>query len=301
VRRVAVLVVALGACVLPLGRGGDSNSAQAAVKRALARTVDARSSRFTISLSAPEFLAQPFPASQVDGVMDYTRQRGRITYGPYTDVIFDGETTYMRWPMPWRTDKAWLRYDTDRQEEDPLDLQERAMSHPIGLLRFLTGASSDVREVGNDDVRGTSTRHYEGTLDLQKVVDQAPPEKRADLQDMLDFMHEYEPTTVPFGLWVDAEGVAHRLRIDSTDGASLLIEYYDFGVPVEITPPPANEIMSQEDFWKEIEQHAGDSTCGENEAGSGGSITGPSSDTSGSASDDSGTSLYEVCTTIGGG
>lgn len=263
-KRAAVVAILFGIVVLAIGRDGHGTSAQAAVKQALARTVDADSSRFTISWITPVLPVQ-FPYdNSVHGVMDYVHHRGRISYGFGNEMLLDGDVTYEKWPMPWRHDSPWMRFETDSQETDPLDLYDRAISNPMGLLSFLTGASDDVRTVGSDDVLGTTTRHYEGILDLQKVVDRAPPAKRAELQEWLDFMREYEPTTVPFGLWVDSDGIARRLRIDASEGAgSVVIEYYDFGVPVEITPPPASEIMSMEEFFAEMQQHAQDSDCDE--------------------------------------
>ncbi len=265
----AALAIAIGVVVILIGRGGDAASAQAAVKQALARTVDAGSSRFTISWTMPALPVQ-FPYDyRVRGVMDYVHHRGRITYGPDNEMILDGDVTYMKWPMPWRIDSSWMRFETSSQETDPLDLYERAITNPMGLLSFLTGASNDARSVGSEEIRGASTRHYEGTLDLQKVVDQAPAPNRAELQEWLDFMREEQPTTVPFGLWVDSDGIARRLRIDGSEGAgSVVIEYYDFGSPVEITPPPAGEILSTEEFFKEMEQHATDSNCSEDEPSS---------------------------------
>ena len=129
-------------------------------------------------------------------------------------------------------------------ETDTLDLQGRAMFHAGDLFDFLRGASDGVRDAGRDDVRGIPTTHYEGTLDLRKVVEQAPPEKRELLRAWLELIASDGPPTVPFGLWVDDDGVARRLRIDQEDGVTTTIEYYDFGVPVEITPPPADAIIS---------------------------------------------------------
>jgi hypothetical protein len=261
VKRAAVLLVPLVLVAVLLGRNGATTSAQAAVKQALIRTVDARSSRFTLSWSSPLLPADLGFDSKFEGVMDYARHRGRISYWKDNELIFDGDVVYMKWPMPWRKDSPWLRYDASAEESDPLDLQERALRNPIGLLSFLSGASDGVREVGREEIRGTQTIHYEGTLDLQKVVDQSPPANRAELQDLLDFLREDEPTTVPFGLWVDREGVAHRLRMDETEGASVLVDYYDFGIPVEITPPAPSEVMSFEEFTKEIDAHSTDSDC----------------------------------------
>ena len=261
-RVAAALAVAAGLTGLLLGaRDGGQASAQAAVKRAAAKTVDAGSSRFRMTWQVPQ-LPQEFDLPTIEGTMDYVHHRGRIVYSRDNEMLFDGNVTYMKWPMPWRERAAWLRQDGYSDESDPLNLQDRATHNPIGLLGFLAGASNDVRVVGTEPVRGTSTTHYEGTLDLQKVVDQEPPDKRAELQNALDFIAEDEATTVPFGLWADGEGVAHRLRVDEQGAASVTIEYYDFGVPVEITPPPASEILSADEFFKEMEQHANDGCDG---------------------------------------
>jgi hypothetical protein len=194
----AALVLALsagfGALLLAGGHAGSKSSPQAAVKRVAGNTIDVGSSRFTISMEAPRLPEHVAPAD-VEGVMDYVHHRGRIVYSSDTEMLFDGKVTYLKWPMPWRHDALWLRYEDEVSDVDPLDLRDRATRNPIGLLAFLTGASNDVREVGQDDVRGTRTTHYEGTLDLQTVVNQAPADQRAELQEALSFIAEDEPTT----------------------------------------------------------------------------------------------------------
>jgi hypothetical protein len=264
-KRAAVFAIPLALVAVLVGRDGGTITAQAAVRHALARTVDARSSRFTLTWSNADFPAPPAFDTKIEGVMDYARRRGRISYFAESEVIFDGDVMYMKWSLPWRKESRWLRWDTGEEQPDPLDLQERALRNPIGLLEFLTGAGRDVRQVGSEEVRGTRSVHYEGTLDFQKVIDQAPAERRAELQVLLDLMYENEPTTVPFGLWVDRDGIARRLRMDQGDGSSVLIEYYDFGIPVEITPPAPSEIVSMEDYVQEISEHTKDSDCGESE------------------------------------
>jgi hypothetical protein len=259
VRRAAVLALGVGLLVAIAMHETGAPSAQAAVKRALARTIDAGSSRFTITWKVAD-LPHVLPEYKIEGIMDYVRHRGRVVYWGHSELLLDGDLVYMKWPVGSRGKRRWLRYEGDTADPYPFNLQERAMSKPMGLLKFLAGASSDVREVGTQDVRGVPTRHLEGTLDLQTVVDQAPAEEREELQFTLDFISEHQSTMVPFGLWVDSEGVAHRLRIDQGRGASVLIEYYDFGTPVVITPPPPDEIMSADEFFEEIRQQA-DSDC----------------------------------------
>jgi hypothetical protein len=271
VRRIAVLVAGIGFAIALTNGGSDSSPAQAAVRHAFVRTVDAGSSRFTLSLAIPPGEA-PFAVDyKIDGLMDYVRHRGQISFGSNSELLIDGDMMYIQTALPWRHDAVWVSSNTSGQESDPFDLQERAMNNPLSLLRFLTGVASDLRNAGSEQVRDAETTHYEGTLNLQNVVENAPPQERADLRDTLDFIGQFEPTSVPFGLWVDGDGVARRLRIDQKDGGSTVIEYYDFGLPVSITPPPPKATITFEELFKEVEAHQTDSNCEGDQSSSDGS------------------------------
>ncbi|MDQ5821009.1 MAG: LppX_LprAFG lipoprotein [Actinomycetota bacterium] len=262
-KRAALCAVLFLAAAIALAvRDGGEASARAAAAGAAARTLGTGTSRFTVSVE----MAQPRPDSVPDlvgeGVMDYLHHRGRISYGHYSEQIFDGNSTYTTWPVPWHRPVRWLRVDSDSSDTEPFDLRERAMRNPTGLIEFLTAASDDVRDAGSDEVRGTPTTRIEGTIDLQKVVDQSPAHQRAELQDWLNFLGEDAPTTVPFRLWIDDAGVARRLRIDSEGVATATIEYYDFGVPVKVVTPPASSVITVQELMTELEAHVGDSSCG---------------------------------------
>jgi hypothetical protein len=312
VRRAAVLATAIGLAIALTGGGADSSSAQAAVRDAFVRTVDTGSSRFTLSLAIPESEAAPRGDYKIDGLMDYVRHRGRISFGSNSELLIDGNMTYMQTTLPWRHDTVWVGSDTSGQESDPFDLQERAMNNPLSLLKFLTEVGSDLRNVGTEQVRGAETTHYEGTLNLQDVVENAPPQERANLKDTLDFIGQFEPTSVPFGLWVDRDGVARRLRIDQKGGSSIVIEYYEFGAPVSITRPPMDTMITFEELFKEVENHQTDSNCKDGESNTVGSSYNdqmilPENTETGSVGANAGelvpssSAVYSVCSTIGGG
>ena len=309
-RRIAVLVAAIAFAIALTNGANDSSPAQAAVRHAFVRTVDAGSSRFTLSLAISPGEA-PFAVDyKIDGLMDYVHHRGQISFGSNSELLIDGDMMYMQTALPWRHDAVWVSSDTSGQESDPFDLQERALNNPLSLLKFLTGVASEVRNAGSEQVRGAETTHYEGTLNLQNVVENAPPQERADLKETLDFIGQFEPTMVPFGLWVDGDGVARRLRIDQKDGGSIVIEYYDFGLPVSITPPPPDAIITFEQLFKEVEAHQIDSNCDGDHSSSDGSsyndqLTLP--ETPGTSPAEapifvpSGSATYSICSTIGGG
>src|SRR5215218_716300 len=261
----AALVAGVAGVVAVRDGGG---SAQAAVGNAAARTLGTGSSRFAMTWSAADASGGD-AGMAAEGLIDYAHQRGRVTYPGGSEFLFDGDVGYVKWPMPWRHKTRWLRFEDVTDDLQAFDVADRAMRNPLSLLEFLTGASNDTHAVGVEEERGTPTTHYEGTLDLEKVVENAPPAQRADLREWLEVIAEAGDTMLPFGLWVDRDGVAHRLRIEQELGGVLSIEYYDFGVPVEIAPPPADEIASEEEVLQEFLRQPIDASCDPDAAGSG--------------------------------
>jgi hypothetical protein len=264
-RRVALfaaVLAAVGAAVAYGLAGGGPPSASAAVARAAGRLLDSGSSRVTITYGSD--LPGPFAR----GIVDYRAHRGELEYGPLGKTIFDRDSTLFYDPAMTRSlpgAKPWVRFPTG--ESDPLDPQERALSDPAKLLPFLRETSGDVRAVGQDVLDGVETTHYEGTLDLQKIVDQATGDDRAELQDTLDFLKRIkEPTTIPYGLWVDGSGLARRLRYvegSNQPATATTIDFSDFGVAVVLDLPPADQVMSADDFFALAEKHWKDGGSGD--------------------------------------
>lgn len=303
----AVAVFAAGVFLVALsGHGSGDGAAQAAVKRAAITAADAESSRFIVTWTAPDSLDFPRVEMTEHGLMDYAHHRGLVSSWTGQQVLYDGDVAYMKWPVPWREKSPWVSVGEGLGGDDLLDLQERAMRNPIGLLEFLSGASKDTREARAELVRGTPTTHYEGKLDLQMVVDGAPAGRREELQFLVDVLAKEESTKIPFGVWVDGGGVTHRLRIDGP-GTSVTIDYFDFGAPVEIAAPPADETISFDAFIQEIQQHTDDEGCGQrevvedhasSESGGKADTTSETSDLGGTEDDgatDSGTPTVRIC------
>jgi hypothetical protein len=181
-------------------------------------------------------------------------------------MILDGPVTYHE-AGTWLSGAQgkWIRYDPG--ESDPFELQERVLLDPAQLLAFLRQASGDVNEVGRDTVRGVPTTHLEGTLDLRKLVEQTGRAERAKVQDALDSMSEDGPTVFRYGIWVDDENVARRLRIHGDPATDATIDFYDFGVPATIDVPSSAELISRDELFAAMEKvaQANESDCNESE------------------------------------
>lgn len=264
-KRGLALVVLIGgaAATTALLTNGHPASAQAAVRRAAGRTLDAGSSRFTITRSFTGVVPASMPKWEERGIMDYRRHRGSVRDSLFGwEEIYDGDTVYdnLGSMMSWiPKDKPWFRAT---QSDDPFDPEDKALRDPTRLLHFLRLTSTDVRTVGAEEIGGVQTTHYEGTLDLQKVVDQASADQRPLLQDDLDIMKRDTGTTISYGLWVDASDITRRLRIDDAGGnGSETIDFFDYGVAVDVQPPPDSAVLSDDEFTTLMEQHTNDSSC----------------------------------------
>ena len=118
---------------------------------------------------------------------------------------------------------------------------------PTSSLDQLAGASSDVEEVGTEDVRGEETTRYRGTLDMEKALASATGPQKAALEKSLASLKE---TKVPFDAWIDGEGRMRKLtqsltveQMGQTGTAEVTLEFYDFGTQVDVAAPPAAEVQ----------------------------------------------------------
>jgi hypothetical protein len=191
-------------------------------------------------------------------------------------MIFDGITFYMRSPafapiLP--SGKKWLKFDLASAGKsagiDLSSLTQGANQDPTQTLQYLKAAGGNVKRVGTETVRGTSTTHYTATVDFEKVPDTAPADERAAMRRSIQQIIKLSGTkTVPIDVWVGDDGIARR--IVSSYGSNVggehatvkqRIEMYDFGTKIDVKIPPDDETV---DFSQlgDLLQGAGSGTFG---------------------------------------
>ena len=114
-------------------------------------------------------------------------------------------------------------------------------ANPGGSLDALRGAG-DVQTVGTETVRGVETTHYRATIDPQKAIDQAPERLRAQVRKGL----EGNGASIPVDVWIDGDGQDRKISMEMTSTkagtVAMTMEYYDFGVAVNVNAPPADDV-----------------------------------------------------------
>ena len=172
-----------------------------------------------------------------------------------------GETVYMKMPDEFAAQtsgsKPWVRVDLDTlygQQYGGAPVQGGAAQDPTRQLEYLRGVSDSVEKIGEEQVRSVPTTRYRAILNLNRE-DAGMKEADQELAKRLG------TSKLPVEVWVDEENRVRRYALDMSvpmpenvapQGASqgddelrtrMVIEYYDFGVPVDVQAPPRDQTM----------------------------------------------------------
>jgi hypothetical protein len=253
----------------------------ARVQGAAAKVTEARSARISMTMTTT-FAGEQVAASTMttQGVYDYAAHKGQLdttikTAGvPFRmtqRMLVIGSTTYLNLPdmpqgqeepppgvppIPEEHHKPWMKLELPKEfvGHNPFSpgfgpVPDDSGGDPTQVLSYLKSATSKVERVGSEQVRGTPTTRYAATFDAAKLTAQAPEE----FQSFADEMGLSFPK--PVDVWIDEQGrlrkihYAMTMKVPKEMGApastmtnELTMELYDFGVPVDVRPPPADQV-----------------------------------------------------------
>lgn len=278
-RNLRPIAVGLVALFLGAACGEPGSSAAPNGVALIAASADATTAAGTARMSMQMTMSMPQGASMpeggeltmnAEGAYDFANRLGEMSMtmelpeeaGPMAgtqniEMVFEDLVIYMKYPFMSQMapgTKPWIKMDLQKLgEESGMDfgsMMQSGSSDPSQMLEWLRGVSGDVQVVGEEDVRGVTAIHYAGTIDFNKVADQAPAELRDQLKASIDMMRKALGTsTVPFDVWIDEQGRAVRMQQSfefkqgATQGASMsmTVDIFDFGTEVDIQIPPPSQ------------------------------------------------------------
>ena len=218
--------------------------------------------------------------------MDLSGEKARMTMGMGPLGSFElrmlEDTMYLKMPQEAQSGmqrmKPWIKTDLDSFYEQQYgasfsEMQANNPTDPTQQLEALKDVGS-VEKVGREKIRGAATTHYRAVMDFEKMAEQSGPEAEKAYEDMIEQMGTSE---VPTDVWIDDQGRARKFEMDMTTtvpvpadptadpaagGATtqqeirmvMVQEMYDFGVPVEVSPPPDEKTMSMQQFEQQMQQ-----------------------------------------------
>lgn len=239
-----VLVAALvGGC-----GGGDSTDKLATiVTGAPGKTLAEGTSRVSIDVAVTGSSTASYTA---DGEFDFKGERGRLNLDLSKlgikgagdgEVRFNGDFAFLE----LKADE-WLKVNLAQAGASS------GVKSPTAQLYYLQGVSGPVRKVGTEAVRGEATTRYAVPIDLDRTARQVPAKLRAVIRQTIRRLGTSDLATEA---WIDGGGRLRRLRyvidlstLSTGTGATasgkqtLTYEFFEFGVPVEVSEPPAAEV-----------------------------------------------------------
>lgn len=241
---VAILAPSNGKVIDPIAQAADTTAAAGSAEFGISGSISAA--------------GQQIPLSG-NGALDMRNQHMRMSmsfpipgFGSLKmDELFDGNAFYIHLPESLASrlpgGKAWMKLDLDALGKsagvDLKQLMQSNQSNPADMLKALKGVGTS-HKIGTENIGGAPTTHYRADIDPNKAADRMPDKKSADAVKQL--FQSSGVSSVPVDVWIDRAGRVRResMKFSTSEmSMDMTIEFTRFGVPVDVTPPPADQVM----------------------------------------------------------
>ena len=259
----AAVSLATAAC------GGGATNALQSVASAASKTAGVQTVKFHMDLA--ETLGPIGPLEfTADGASDNTTHSADMTMDLSSiaslagsqagspdqwnaHVVLDGggasPLLYMQLPAldKYLNGKTWVKADLGAlAQERGIDLnqlfQAAGNEDPTKALQMLQSVGN-VSKVGTATIDGVDTTEYSGTIDVQKAAAALGPGYEKLLSGS-------KVTSIPVDVWIGSDGLVRRLHenlsydVNGTQATTdLTMNLTDFGAPVTVTTPPADQVI----------------------------------------------------------
>ena len=158
---------------------------------------------------------------------------------PKISMISEGTTAYLLVPVAPGAPPQWAKIDAATLTKGATGGLPSG-TNPLDSFEQLRAVDAEIEDLGEEDVRGTKTTHFRTTLDLTKALDAVPDPRAAAALAGMD--------AVPVDVWLDEDDRPRRQRMTfelpgGLGKMTLTIEAFDFGKPVDIELPPADQVV----------------------------------------------------------
>jgi hypothetical protein len=241
-RRIAVclVVLVLGGGLAACGGGGAGTDASVSIETlqlAAANTQAAESFRVTFSHhGAHDSMALDIEGTGVQSA-DGSRAQLTVSMGELGEfeVRKIDDAVYVKLGdglgRLLDTDKPWVRIDAADGAALGSDLFDMSgVGAPTTALEYLEDLTGNVENLGEDSVAGRPATHYRATLDSGEPID----------------------------VWIDGNDRVVKVAVEHESTGVTKAEASDFGVPVDVEAPPADEVVDFADVFGDFADVFGD-------------------------------------------
>lgn len=247
------LTVTLGACAGQNNSGGqdaapqDSGKPFTDVASLVSHTGSSMGDKNSVTVGMDISGAMPMPGmDKMECQVDIAKTAMSCAGGP-TELVTTPEAMYMKSPGGMGADpgKPWMKMPTG--PDNPMTKQLGSYEKLTDFQAMLPPGST-ITNSGREKVDGKDTTRYETVTDLNKAIVEGPEESKQGLRMFAD----NGVTELKQTIWVDAE----QLPVKATSTtppmtmmgqqipeSTITVTYKDWGKPVTITEPPADQIQ----------------------------------------------------------
>jgi hypothetical protein len=257
------LALTLGACGDNGGSGGSANTAGdsggggSVALAELARSIGEQTSETNtahMKINADAAGQQLTGEGDLRMAADNAAMSTEMTtpQGPMSMVLLDN-VFYIKLPQELEPGKSWLKIDAN-DKSNPMAQALGGMTEQMSKNADPRAALEQFEKAGEitstkeEMLDGRQTTHHTITVDVEKLAanQEDPTMKSAMNQAIKAGLKDF-----PVDLWIDEDDLPARFRMDmptpnpatgKTESVKMQIDYTDWGKPVDITAPPADEI-----------------------------------------------------------
>jgi hypothetical protein len=213
------------------------------------------------------------------GVFDFAHSRGMLSSQNPVGMteVFVPPKAYIKVPagaagLP--RGKSWMAVDVGTSAGlgiSPLTAFGGS-ADPADLLASLTAVSSSVTKLGTSTIRGVPVTEFRVRIDPATAAARLPGWERAGF---LQFAQTLGSGAIPVDVWLDGQNLVRQVTLSLNVPVGLgapagsgapagerLVEstdFYDFGVPVRVSAPPAAQVASKAEAIGGLSASAGGS------------------------------------------
>jgi hypothetical protein len=199
-----------------------------------------QSVRIAVTLAAKSHVPASFA---ITGAFDFARSRGTLTMRAPIGLteLFVPPKAFVKFTgagasgMPLPRGKTWVEFDA-ASSFGPFAVD----TNPGDLLASLTAIAGSVRKLGTGTVRGVPVTEYQVNIDPAKAAAKVPSGRRASFSQMFQSLGK---AAIPVDVWVDGQNLVRQFQL-SLPQLTVTIDFYDFGVPVKVSAPPAAQVAN---------------------------------------------------------
>jgi uncharacterized protein DUF2510 len=263
---VAAVVLVVG---LVVGVGGQNN-AEATVLNAVNSTLADKTANisFTMDAGADGATVNATGTGGIDFTqnamqMDLSMDAGGQTIDLQAEYL--GGTVYESIPQipDIEPGKSWISMDLSSMKSVSGTGASGSLSvqgNPAEMLRMLSQHGNTVAPIGASTVGGVSVQGYAVTISAAKI--------RSELANVPDWMRSTASNVgfkaIDYKVYIDDEGLLRRTTISmglTADGTSVtmneFLDFSDYGSPVNVSAPPADQVVSFQQFLQDAQQASG--------------------------------------------